>query len=106
MDFTLIILSIIFAHYFFLIYKLQYTSPLVPDCAKCQINEIEDTQNHKFDGRGVIQPFQNQYKPRRKFNPDYTGNVIGRFERFNPNQKQSDNELVRFVQMNSLQRLS
>jgi len=105
MDFTLILLAIIFAHYFFLIYKERYTEPPVPDCAKCQIDEIEDTKNHNFDGRGVIEPFKNQYKPRKQFNPDYTGNIIGRFERFTPNKKQGDNELARFVQMNSLQRL-
>ena len=99
------LLLILFAHYVFLMHKEHYYEPPAPDCSKCKIDVIEDTKDPNYDGKGVIEPFGPTFKPRQNFNPDVTGNIIGRFERFTANQKQNDNELARFVQMNSLQRM-
>ena len=103
--FAITLLLILSGHYFFLIHKEHYSEPPVPDCSKCQTEEIEDKKDPNYDGKGIIEPFGPQFRPRQNFNPDMTGNIIGRFERFNVNQKQDDNELARFVQMNSLQRM-
>ena len=99
-----IILSILFFHYFFLLGKEYYFPVEEFDCSKCNVEVIEDKKDPNYDGTGVIvNDFQ--YKPRQLFDKDKVGNVIGRFERFQPNMKQSDQELEKFVQMNSLQRM-
>lgn len=104
MNFIIILLVILAFHYGFLLYYDFFPLPLPePDCSKCQTDIIEDKTDPNYDGKGHFDDVQ--YKPRAQFDPDRTGNVIGRFERFEPNQKQSDTELEQFVQMNSLQRM-
>lgn len=97
--FVSVFIIVLSFHYGFLLYT-QFNPPPPPDC---QTEIIEDKTNPEFDGRGHFDNIQ--YKPRSYFDPDRTGNIIGRFERFSPNQKQSDTELEQFVQMNSLQRM-